>query len=420
MSAAQHGGTSKRTLAFLGLGFLALVGLVAVLYYYSESGFTPLSLESPPVFTRDEAGERVYLLTTHRETYRSAGHSRTRVKRSDQRVELWAIDPATARPLWRNRFRTTRDGEIRDRVLLGVHGDTIWILTAGKLVALTATNGALKASPNDLEALNPDLSGLMPTDPRYYTFDERGLHITTKDARTWLFNPDTLKASADSTETPAPEGAFEPVVFLHAGTWNHLSRGLDSPGHWVGLLTDEEAVTFEKNNALGGLTSDVRRRLWRARSHPPGNAYGALPDYYELTPLTGGLDFLDGGLLGEHNVMDPPPPFRLSAPDSVLVLHREHLGESGKLRLARVTTNEGNAVWETTLPLTVVQSVIPAEGTVVLFGAEFMENYPAMGDIVRNAPERLVSVNLETGATHVHSHTAFETYLAAGEVDLGF
>lgn len=420
MSSRQHGGAPVRVVVLLGFGILALVGIVALLQYYSESSFTPLEMQCPPVFARSESGDTLYMITGQWPTYRSAGRSRSVVLRARHLVDLWAINAADARPLWRKRLHTARDGGVHDRSLLGVHHDTLWLSFQDELVALSAADGSVKATPEQLEALNPELRGRIPIDPRYFTFDARGLHVTTKDARTWILDPDTLKATADTAKSAAPDGAAAPVAFFFAGTWNYLSRGIDSPGHWVGLLTDEEAITFEKDNGLGGLTSDVRRRLWNARSHPPGDAYGARPDYFDLSPLAGGVEYLDGGLLGEHDVMNPPPAFRLSAPDSVLVLHREHLGESGKLRLARVTTDGGSTVWEAALPLTVVQSVMRSEETVIILGVEHAEHDPAIRGFVRNPPERLVAVNLENGSTHVHSHTVFDAHPVAVILDLGF
>ena len=76
-------------------------------------------------------------------------------------------------------------------------------------------------------------------------------------------------------------------------------------------------------------------------------------------------------------------------------------------------------VWEAPLPLTMVQSVKRMEKTIVIFGKEYIEGDPEISDTLRDSPQRLVAVDLATGAVHMHSHSALETHLEAVKVDLG-
>lgn len=398
--------------------FFVLPALFAAMWHNSESGYTPLQLESPPVYARIDAGERMYLLTSHRTYFRPAMQPKSKLFRSNPRVELWAIDPANAATIWRKRLEEEKPPTIASGALLGVHGDTVWLLSSGELIALGAESGTLKATRVDFESINPQLAGMIPDETRYFTFDKNGLQITATDARNWRLDPDTFKAHLDVAESTTPAAAFPPVFYSTVITWSHLVRGIDTPGEWMGLLTPEEAVTFEKNNALGGLTSDTRRGLWAGRSHPPGDSFGALPDYFDLNPVPGAPDFLDGGLLRERGTLEGLPPIHLADPDSVLVLHRERLGETAALRLARVTRPDGRTVWETALPLTRVYSVVRAETAVLLFGIEYRQDDPGVRDPARDSPQRLVAVEFASGAAHVHSHTGFDSYPEAEPVNL--
>jgi hypothetical protein len=55
-------------------------------------------------------------------------------------------------------------------------------------------------------------------------------------------------------------------------------------------------------------------------------------------------------------------------PDSVLVLHRDRLGDAGRFRLTRISGPRGKPVWTVDLPLTALEAVMPGESSLVIYG----------------------------------------------------
>lgn len=416
----NFGGTATRIVLALSVIVLLPLSIYVIANLFVRDGYTPIETFGAPVFVEEDGGGRVILLTGQWRTLtlpgRRAGAGYDRV---EFYVDLWAVDADTAQPLWRKRLEAERDGGFIDRSLLGVDRGTVWLLLHGKLVGMSASDGSVIAPAGRVEAENPELKGLMPMEDRYYQFDRRGLHITAADARGWRVDPATSKVLPDTGPAVPIEGAFPPEFMTPGSSKLHLVRGIDIPDHWLGLLTEAEARTFEENNEIGSLTPETRRRLWGGNALKSTNFFGDFLDYTELKPLPESPDFLDAGLLREYREGQQLPALWVREPDSVFVLHRGRLGEAGKLMLTRVAGPRGNEVWEAPLPLTLVNSVKRMEKTLLLFGREFTESDPGVSDAVRDSPQRLVSIDLETGDVHVHSHSALDTHPSAETVELG-
>lgn len=65
--------------------------------------------------------------------------------------------------------------------ILGQNGKYAWLFLHDQPVALSSADGAVVADRKRLEAANPELKGLFPSEPKFYTHDG-GLVITTADA----------------------------------------------------------------------------------------------------------------------------------------------------------------------------------------------------------------------------------------------
>lgn len=417
---SNAGGAVTRVLVFLSICGLVVLAIVGVIKLMTTSGYSPIGIMGAPVFVGSGDDGRAYLLTGQWRTYRTGGgRSSSGTWRSDLYVDLWAIHAADAKPIWRKRLETERGGGMIDRSLLGVDRGTIWLLMKGKLVGMSAADGSVIASAGRVEAENPELKGLMPVEDRYYQFDLRGLHITAADARGWRIDPSTFKVLPDTGPAVPIEGACPPEFITPGSSGLHLVRGIDAPGHWLGLLTEDEAKIFEENNTIGGMTPETRRRVWGGKALKDTNFFGEYLDYADLKPLPESPEFLDAGLLREYHTAAQLPALWAREPDSVFVLYRDRLGQAGKLRLARVGGPEGKVIWDAALPLTYVQSVKKMEKTMLIFGKEYIEGDPEISDALRDSPERLVAVEIGSGAVHVHSHSALDTHPEAEAVDLG-
>lgn len=415
----NFGGALKKIV--VGLAVMSLpLGIYLLSSRFNELSYSNFGLFGAPVFAKVAEGERVYLLTGQWRRIRQAGRNTSGYEYTEFYVDMWAVDAATAKPVWRKRLETERGGGYLDREFLGVDGNAVWLLLHGKLVALSASDGSVVAPVGKVEELNPELKGLMPTDSRYIVFDSRGLCITAADARQWRVDPATFKV-AEVVPVPQPpkEGASPPEFISPGSSGLHLERGLDMTTSWMGLLTDEEAKAFDEHNTPPSFTPETRRRVWGAKVNVAKGEFSDTRDYAEFKPLPESPEFLDSGLLREYKTQQQQRALWVLDPPSVFVLHRERLGEAGKLRLARVSGPVGKVEWEALLPLTNVQSVKKMEKHLLIFGHEYIEGDPDISDALRDSPQRLVSVEIATGTVHVHSHSASEAQPEAVKVELG-
>lgn len=414
----RRGSASKRLLLGFTLMLLVPALLLFLAWLLTIREITPVYLLSPPVIAAEGDSARIYLLTgqIHRYRLTSTGrrfNSSTII--TNLYVDLWAIDAASMKPLWRNRLQTERNGAMSDRTLLGVDRGVVWLLMQGELVAVSAEEGDVIAPVGRIAGDNPELGDLMPAEPRFFTVDAHGLRITAADARAWRIEPQTLRTTEDATPGDHVGSAFSPLFTRPDATELLKVRGIDIPGFWLGLLTDEEARAFEEENQAGDLSRETRRRLWGGKAATATNFFGEYLDYTDLKPLPESPEYLDAGLLREYREGVQLPALWMRDPDSVFVLHRDRIGAAGPLRLTRVAGPEGRAVWDAALPLTSLQAVKRAGGVLVLLGEDQQNSEK---DTFGQFPQRLVSVNLETGALQVHRNDALDTHPRAQPADI--
>lgn len=413
------GGAAHRAIYVTGTLCLILLVAYFVVRAFFETGYTPLNNFGAPVVAKYEDGDRAFLLTGQWRTITPAGRGRSGQMTTYFYIDLWAFDAATAKPLWRKRLQSERGGGYHDRTLLGVHGNTVWLLMQQRIAAVSARDGAPLLTVGKLEDLNAELRGLMPTEDRYFTFDPRGLLITAADARQWRIDPDTFKALPVAADTLPDRRAFPPVFHTPDGTQLHLVRNIESPERWFGMMTDDEAKSFEEYNAIGESYEDERRRMWSARIEKQTGFLGERLDYVDVSTVPGTSDYLGGKFLREYSTASQLPAIQIGEPDSVLLLSRERLGEAGKLHLARVAVADGTILWDAKLPLTAIQSVRCLEYSILLFGIEYIEGDPEVRDPLRDSPRRLVALDLASGMPQIFSLSALETHLEPAQIDVG-
>ena len=95
---------------------------------------------------------------------------------------------------------------------------------------------------------------------------------------------------------------------------------------------------------------------------------------------------------------------------------RDRLGAQGRLQLTRVATPAGRPVWQASLPLSVLQSVLAGSterAALVLVGREYAAGDAKSRDPYRGAHERVVAVDLVRGSVR-----AFDLTVEGGRVPL--
>ncbi len=387
--------------------------LLATLLAACEPTPSPATAIGSPVRATTAEGDRTYLLTSQWNTMRPVGTRRsssTGPVYTHLYVDVWAFDDA-ARPVWRTRVIDERSGVNQGRTLLGAAGGRLWLLDGAGVIGLDLVSGERSADTAAIETANPSLRGLIPTEEPLYRFDAAGLAFTAADGRAWRVDGRTLaarpaKPPAEAIATAsgsAREGVF-PKSRIGGGnsTYGFTRMDIRLGDRWLGLLSDEQAETVRRDGDIGyGVIGGPPPRVKMY------SGYGARPRVTRLEPLPEAPDFLDGHLLhhGEFN----DPPIQLTEPDSVLVLHRDRLGDAGRLQLSRVAGPAGKVLWTAPLPISRLESVMPGDRTLMLLGRR---DEPQTNPSRSNVPEsvdQLISVDLATGRSAVYGFKVLPT-----------
>jgi hypothetical protein len=388
------------------LALLAFMAAVAAFVVLDVGGsWTDARMMGAPLRVPTPEGDRVFLLTGQWRTFiLTTGrtvHSTTRT--TDLLVDLWEFDDQ-AKPLSRVRLLKERDGAMADGAILGAAGGTVWIYLKGELLGWSIADAKVVADPARIEAANPALRGLLPEEERYYGLDGGGLFFLGLDGRHWRVDATTLAATqAGAPPAPAVPGAVAPAYFTPYSTASFQSRGLELPEFWLGLLSIEESKKFDQVNRTSHLGGMTRHSLWRAKGKQAENFFGELTEYVDPVPLPGSPEFLSCGLLAMPQRTGPSQVIWARDPDSIFVLHMDKLGETGKLRLCRISGPEGNLQWDVPLPLSVLQAVMPGDTSLMLYGCEFTPAPDASPrDPMHSALQRLIAVDMPSGKVTVH------------------
>lgn len=334
----------------------------------SEAELSPVASFGAPI----RIGNRAYLLTWQRSSTFKTGALL---------VDLWAIDSAQMKPLYRSRLQTIPGGELEERSILGVQNNTIWLLMPDGPYAVALDSGTLAMNPDDLTRLNPELRGLLPKEKRAYQFSSTGLAIKTVDARAWHLHPGTYLVS----QKP-PEGVGTgvlPAEFAQQSTSALLERGFTVGEKWVGLLSAKEAIDFPTQHVIGGLDFQSKRALYSAKVVPVEATFGPKLRYSEFKVLT--PEFLAPSVL-----------IQSQDPASVFIVHKDVLEDKGRYFLSRFSETDGKVVWNSDLAVSEVHSVLPGEGKLLILGR--------LNESEGKSHERLVAVDWVSGAVSSFDH----------------
>ena len=351
--------------------------------------------------------DSVFLMTSQHEARVTGGGSKWTAFRGLEKVthvDVWRLDAKSARAVWRKRLFTEHEGNVVELGLLGVDDDRLWVFVRQPLL-LSIEDGKVVADALAIAARNASLKGAMPRHKRDYLFFEgHGLVFTAADARPWLVDVQTLVSVPWQGRGPMQrETAIGPQHFT-PHTIGFQKRGVTLSGRWIGVFREDEA---NKPMVPDLLHAGPRPyRLWQAKAGGPlavpyGWAKTPLPNmamrarYSNFSVVEGSPEFFDAGLMSDGR---SPVPLLLTAPDSVLILHRDRSHEAGRLRVTRITAPGARVLWDVPLPLSSVHSVMPGKDDVVLFGRAHVPNRERPGDRPSTAPEWLVHLNMEDGA----------------------
>lgn len=402
----------RATLAIIGIPLLIALLLFGIGAYLDFASATLPRLQGAPVAVRVDGADRVLLITRQQRTGFTWGRNSRRGSERYFVHEIWSFDAATAQPLWHRRLPLPRQST--SAAPLGSDDGLLWLHANTGLLGVSTRDGAVVADHAAIEAKNPALRGLLPTEQRWYQLD-RGLVFTAADARIHRLDARSLRALQIENVDAEPQWDedTQPVAYwTPTATYVFQKGGLVRGDQWFGLLAPEEAEVYRTRESLPSdrASSDKRVRLYRAQTREVSNEPANWPKDFGgdwgkrkvmsgLAPLPVKTDYLDGGLLsgGSSN----SPPLRASDPDSLLILHRDRLGEAGKLQITRVDF-AGNQIWNAPLPLSILQCVMRFDQRrILLFGRAYTPNPDQrLRDPYHDAQEWLLSLDLHDGELH--------------------
>jgi len=420
----------KKVLIFLPL-LLLLFFLKKGVWTGSKIFLSTPEILGGPVRLSDEHGDRLYYLTSQWEKRisRSGGFRGSSSRRtiSSLNVDLWAVDAATAQPVFRKRLK--RDKVNGDSAAMGMEQGILWARIS-ELVGIRLSDGAIVADNEKIEARNPKLAGLMPKPPQggiFLTesmqplkFDPMvGMIVRLADARQVRIDPLTLEATPYvpdpegkklvMTDRDGPEKTLPRVAVERPSNgmdWRAMVRGLaierpDGGKEWLGLLAESELSAAKERKTISNqmdFSEPRRHRLYRAQLKPIEDFFGPRLQFLDPVALPEGPEFLMAGLLTRGpGSWDEQTALWRREPDSVFVLSRDRLGEEGRLQLARVAGPAGRPVWATALPLSALSAWFPGERHALMLGPDPSATRSPMAEEGENPVLQIVTIDLDTG-----------------------
>jgi hypothetical protein len=404
-----------------------LTALLSLLPWFTACGsrFEPPQLQGPAAMVDAGGQPQLWVLSKLEEVRRNSvgGGLRQAPRLRDDtffHFELRAFDPLAATPLWTKRLLTVGDSEAQgstsSRVigsavgarLLGQDGSRVWLVIGDQPLAVNTADGQLVADGQALQHINPELAGLLPSEGRHYAFD-RGLVVTTADARRLVIRGPALKAVAYVPAAPAPEaqgrllanGRREPVP-MRPPIGEVPTRQTMWQGEWLGLYSEKEAADAARDDWGRKLRypytildegTMARRSFWRARIVQAQHFDDRFERLDGLTPVAESRSFLKGRFMNDARTGTARLP---DDGDGVFVWHSTRVDDAGRLALARVDS-ELQLVWDTELPLSEA-SITNRIATWQLPGHVVVTGWlQTRVDGVTSRLPHLVSIDLKTG-----------------------
>lgn len=290
---------------------------------------------------------------------------------------------------------------------LGIAADAAWVLM-GEIMAFDPHTLAVKADQTTLENKNPALKGMFPQEERFYRFNpaDQHIYVTAKDGVQWKINCATLEASTASQyppenrikavlqQTKSEQQAIQNILdSLERPSFTYTSQGRQAQQHWYRYRDSLQQIVFSlrniesaykqlqltverlqrtgntfariKNNqdtcagrwfglysademrelsdrlSMHTANGETARRLFHTAPYEADNRGRPSIQLNRATVPSHRQVFLQGGfLLNKQTGL----PIRLHHPEGALVVHKDQVGNEGKILVSRIDF-EGKLVW---------------------------------------------------------------------------
>jgi hypothetical protein len=345
----------------------------------SKSVFEPPEMQGPAAMVESGGQPRLWLLSKQEEqrmvSVFGGGTRGTTTFRTDTffHFNVVAIDPVSTKTVWKQRIATFGDpkaagakpsrviGSDVDARLLGQDGDVVWLLVGDEPYALDAKDGHVLVDGAGIEAANPALKGLLPSEARLYGFDQ-GLVFMSADARNFVVRGPNHQAVAYTPAAPQqPEIRLKPngmpvIVPMRPPMGEVPARQAQLGGAWLGLYSPKEVEDILDDHSGDSLKypytvkdegASARRSFVRATTTTEQHFEESFERIATLTPVPDAPVFLKGRFFKKPGTDEA---LLFDQPTSVLVWHSTRMDDAGRLALARVDDSL-HVLWRAELPL---------------------------------------------------------------------
>jgi hypothetical protein len=304
-------------------------------------------------------------------------------------------------------------GSSTDGKLLGQDGDVVWLMLDNEPWAVGAADGKPLLHGAGLEERNPELEGVLPSESRFYGFDQ-GLVVTTADARQFVIRGPDLKAvpyAPAAAPVLPPElkaNGSERIAPMRPPIGDVPARLVELDGRRIGLYSAPEARDAASDGFGDRLrypytilkeSAPVRRGFWNANTVSTQRFNEKYDRFTDFTPIDGGPSFLNGRFLKVPGTDDA---LLLEKPAGVLVWHDTRIDSQGRLAVTRLDAKL-KTLWTTELPLSATNNS-PAIGSWLLPGRLLvMGARQTVDDGVTSWETHVVTLTLADGASKAWS-----------------
>lgn len=358
---------SKRIwLPLLSLGLVGLLIVPAFVLSPNSRTFNGFEMHGGPVVLNTTVNPTVIVLTSHWET-QSITTGRWATSESNYGDLHWDVFALNAKDLsekWTTRLATIRHGQ-RDleATILGVSHNTVWLIADG-LMGVSLSNGKVLGDAASIEAVNPQLRGVMPASRRQMYFDN-GLVLIAADGKRWRVDDESLRATADTLTAPVKTSIMGVPVAratdslhvlpssLSTGFQSFKSRDYVVGDHWYGLMHPSEVELQRRDPHTQNFNVGLRFRLW---SSPLRDTLDRMRNRAKLpldfAPLDASPEFLNGGLLTIPDMEGRNRVVGIANPTRFLVVHQDRIDTAAVQTLTCITL-EGKVCWDAPLEMRV-------------------------------------------------------------------
>ncbi len=288
---------------------------------------------------------------------------------------------------------------------LGQSNGKAWVFM-GELQAYDPFTLEKFADKEIIEYKNPQLTGKMPNEKRYYEYNntDNEIMITATDGIKYSLSTLSLLATVISeddgiSELSANRNRQRQIENLNSGSKSYTSICTASDtfnGKWYGLLSSADLEKPDNRLRYRSVYNETaRNQLYHAATFLKDSSKKSAEIEIADPQKINDAFYLQGGfLLNKTNAL----PIHIKNEDGFIICSREKVGNKGNIILTRINL-KGNAKWSFNTNLTEFIDWMYTGNSLIIFGND-------NSDISSSEANLLIIIDLQNGKTVKHDYFA--------------